>query len=210
MTYGVGPTYASISVAGPVAGSLAGSVAGSGLAATAAAPRPVGRTHSSFHELLSELNPLQYLPVIGTLYRALTGDVIPETARNVGSLVVGGLTGGPIGAALAAGAIALEKAVGVDPERLGRSVLAELGIAKHPGPAVTAIAVAERRQAAPKRADGGWSAAQLARSGVFRTAYGDLRQGALSGSDVLNGLELARLGDEARGGKAQASTNLLA
>ena len=37
----------------------------------------------SFHELLSELNPLQYLPVIGTIYRSMTGDLIPEPVEYV-------------------------------------------------------------------------------------------------------------------------------
>lgn len=54
----------------------------------------------SFHELLSALNPLQYMPVVGTLYRAMTGDVIPEALQRAGSLVVSGLLGGPIGVAL--------------------------------------------------------------------------------------------------------------
>jgi hypothetical protein len=33
----------------------------------------------SFGDVLSALNPLQYLPVVGSIYRAVTGDTIPET-----------------------------------------------------------------------------------------------------------------------------------
>ena len=76
---------------------------------------PVGRG-GTFHELLSELNPLQYIPVVGTVYRALTGDVIPEAARVAGSLVVSGLAGGPVGVATSVALLAAEKATGVDPE----------------------------------------------------------------------------------------------
>ena len=61
---------------------------------------------TSFRELVSELNPLQYLPVIGPLYRAVTGDTIPESARTVGSVVVSGLLGGPIGIATSLGFLA--------------------------------------------------------------------------------------------------------
>ena len=52
-------------------------------------PAQPAADHSiSFHDILSALNPLQYLPVIGTIYRAVTGDQIPELLRRAGSLVV--------------------------------------------------------------------------------------------------------------------------
>lgn len=54
-------------------------------------PQPL---HVSFHELLSALNPLQHVPVVGTIYRAATGDTIPLPLQVAGSL----LTGGPPGA----------------------------------------------------------------------------------------------------------------
>ena len=46
----------------------------------------------SFHDLLDAINPLQHLPVIGTVYRWLTGDEPGNVARVVGD----GLYGGPI------------------------------------------------------------------------------------------------------------------
>jgi hypothetical protein len=146
-----------------------------------AAPRP-----SAFHTLLSELNPLQYLPVIGTVYRAATGDVIPEAARTAGSLVVSFLLGGPIGVALSVGAIAAEKLTGIDPEAIGQHVLADIGLGhapSHPAPA-------RPGPAAP--ASPGWPAAQLAALGVT-SVNGVLHHGGLNGADVLNDLELARL-----------------
>ncbi len=49
----------------------------------------------SFHDVLDAINPLQHLPIIGTIYRHLTGDTIGNAARVVGDT----LYGGPIGLA---------------------------------------------------------------------------------------------------------------
>ena len=159
------------------------------------APRPAHR--SAFHELLSELNPLQYLPVVGTIYRAVTGDRIPEEARTVGSLVMSGLTSGPAGVAISAAMMAVEKVIGIDPEKLSQSVLAEVGIGSSgssspasPTAKAAAAPPAPSVAAAPVRA-ASWSPAQLAAYGVTTTAGGALRRGSVEGADVLNDLELA-------------------
>src|ERR1700676_2593104 len=68
-----------------------------------------------FHDLLSAMNPLQYLPVVGTLYRAWTGDVIPEALRRAGSMVVSGLLGGPIGLLMNIAVTIAEKITDIDP-----------------------------------------------------------------------------------------------
>jgi hypothetical protein len=47
----------------------------------------------SFHDLLSIINPLQHLPVIGTLYRAITGDTIKTPEKIAGDALYGGLWG---------------------------------------------------------------------------------------------------------------------
>ena len=47
----------------------------------------------SFHNLLSIINPLQHLPVIGTLYRALTGDSIGTPEKIAGDTLYGGVWG---------------------------------------------------------------------------------------------------------------------
>ncbi len=155
---------------------------------------PVGRG-GTFHELLSELNPLQYIPVVGTVYRALTGDVIPEAARVAGSLVVSGLAGGPVGVATSVALLAAEKATGVDPEKIGQSVLADVGIGASSPPAAAGTHVAAPAAAPVSSGVGkaGWSDAQLAAQGVTVSADGNLSRGALRGSDVLNDMELARL-----------------
>jgi hypothetical protein len=156
---------------------------------------------SAFHQFLSELNPLQYIPVLGTIYRAVTGDTIPDTARFAGSLVVSGLTGGPIGVAMNIGFTAAEKVTGIDPEAIGQDLLADIGIGAHTAAAHPKAAVKARAVAAPAAAPAapaaqavkqGWSSAQLAAYGVTKTADGTLQLGALRGSDVLNELELVR------------------
>jgi hypothetical protein len=167
---------------------------------TVTAPAPAGH-RSAFDTLLSELNPLQYLPVIGSIYRALTGDTISEEARTVGSLVVSGLTGGPVGVAMNVAELAVEKVTGLDPEKISQGLLADIGIGhRTPKTALkTSPALVKNEPAivaaappAPQPAVG-WSAAQLAAYGVTTGAHGTLKRGAVQGSDVLNDLELARL-----------------
>ncbi len=48
----------------------------------------------SFNDVIDMINPLQNLPVIGTIYRSLTGDGI----KPMSSIIGGTLFGGPIGA----------------------------------------------------------------------------------------------------------------
>jgi hypothetical protein len=175
-----------------------------------AAPSAAPPAPSPFHVLLSELNPLQYVPVVGTIYRAVTGDTIPEAARFAGGLVVSGLTGGPVGIAMNLGTTLIERLVGIDPEKLGDRLLAELGIG-HATPAHAALAAAappapEAAQpaaagavaSAPVSSARAWSPAQLAAYGVTGGADGGLRRGTVSGADVLNSLELARIATPAQ------------
>lgn len=64
----------------------------------------------SFAEFLDIINPLQHIPVVSTIYRAITGDQIGTGPRVAGGM----LFGGPVGA-LAAGVTALfEEASGGD------------------------------------------------------------------------------------------------
>jgi hypothetical protein len=46
-----------------------------------------------FDDLLDIVNPLQHLPIVSTIYRAITGDEISTGARIVGSGVYGGAIG---------------------------------------------------------------------------------------------------------------------
>ena len=157
------------------------------------APAATGRGFS-FHELLSELNPLQYIPVVGTIYRAVTGDTIPESARTVGSLVVSGLTGGPIGMAMNVALLGLEKATGIDPEQVGTRLLASIGIGHSETADASVATVSAAPAATPEAAPAtAWSPSQLSAYGITMDA-GTLMHGSVTGSDVLNDLVLASIG----------------
>lgn len=157
--------------------------------------------HLSFREVLSALNPLQYLPVIGTIYRAVTGDEIPEAMRRIGSLVVSGLLGGPIGVAINLVVMVAEKITGIDLDETGQRLLTGNGQTGHsvnqPAPAsapapehVAQAAVPAPPSPAPVQA---WSPAQLAAYGVRAAGDGALKLADLRGADVLNALELLRV-----------------
>jgi hypothetical protein len=147
----------------------------------------------SFHDVLSALNPLQYLPVIGSIYRAETGDVIPEVLRRAGSMLLSGLLGGPIGLIINIVSTIAEKVTGLDPDDI---VAAQLKVtssstppaADIPSPAATPDTSPEN----PTRV--GLTQAQLAAYGVRSDTTGTLRTSDLQGADVLNTIELGRLG----------------
>ena len=168
---------------------MTGAVGAVGAASATQAPRKSGGM--SFGEFLSCLNPLQYVPVVGTIYRAVTGDTIPAPVRAVGALVFSGLTSGPVGIGISLGVGAVERAVGFDEEKFGQGLLASIGIGKgtsSPGPAATADTEAASAGQA-------FSAAELARFGLTRGADGSLTGSAsgLSGADALNAMELGRI-----------------
>jgi hypothetical protein len=56
----------------------------------------------SFHNLLQILNPLEHLPIVGTIYRAITGTHIGVPERIAGDALYGGLWGAVSGVADAA------------------------------------------------------------------------------------------------------------
>ncbi|HTB47262.1 MAG TPA: hypothetical protein VK741_26830 [Acetobacteraceae bacterium] len=155
--------------------------------------------HVAFHDVLSALNPLQYLPVIGTIYRAVTGDQIPEAVRRIGSLVVSGLLGGPIGVAVNLAVMVAEKLTGVDLDQTGQKLLAGSAPAArpadNPAPASGPVPVVHADTAAPPASAPSqpWSPAQLAAYGVTTTGDSMLKLANLTGADVLNALELLRI-----------------
>ncbi len=103
----------------------------------------------SFGSILSALNPLQYLPVVGTIYRAVTGDTIPEGLRIAGSFVVSALTGGPLGMLLNAAATAAEKITGIDPEAIAHDVAESMGISPETPASVAAAPTSHAASVAP-------------------------------------------------------------
>jgi len=48
----------------------------------------------TFWDLLDVINPLQQLPIVGSIYRELSGDTIKPASRIMGGVLFGGLTGG--------------------------------------------------------------------------------------------------------------------
>jgi hypothetical protein len=164
-------------------------------AVSAAPPQTTSATADlgwSFHDVLSALNPLQYLPVVGTIYRAVTGDVIPEGVRRFGSMLVSGLAGGPVGLAINIATTLAEKVTGIDPDKI---VTAELNPLR-----ATAGATAQSPVIPPQAASapaapvaGAWTPEQLTAYGVSTNTAGNLTLGTIEGADVLNAIQLANL-----------------
>ncbi|WP_158923245.1 hypothetical protein [Acidisphaera sp. S103] len=173
-------------------------------AAPAAAQATERHDHGfNFHEFLSAINPLQYLPVIGTIYRTVTGDVIPETLREGGSMLVSGLLGGPLGVITYIVTAFAEKATGIDPEKIAAT---ELGPTPAPAAAVSAKPPVANKPETVAAAPAGLASAspqsaltphQLAAYGVRSDASGTLKLGDVEGADALNGVELIRLAEAA-------------
>ena len=157
-----------------------------GIQTPAVAPKP---TASFFRTLMSDLNPLQYIPVVGAIYRAVTGDQGDPNLRFVASLGTSFAIGGPIGV----GITIAEKITGIDPEAIGRHLFSALfhpaassasPSASEPGPAHAAPLPAAARP---------WSSGELAAYGIRQETGGELAAGSLTGADILNTLELRRL-----------------
>jgi hypothetical protein len=107
--------------------------------AMAQAPAKPGATADSgwdfsFHNLLGIINPLQHLPVVGTLYRAITGDKIGTPEKIAGDALYGGLWG----AVSSVADTVFEAATG---KNFGDTVLALFtGGSDKPAPAIAAAA----------------------------------------------------------------------
>jgi hypothetical protein len=157
----------------------------------------------SFREVLSAVNPLQYLPVVGTIYRAATGDTIPEPLRNMGSFVASGLMGGPIGLVTALASQAFQKVTGIDMDAVGTSILHSIGIGHDAAP--TALVEAKPAEVTPVEAGvpasvtvatampagpvqrAAWTPEQVSAYGTANPADSSGR----SDADTLNGMEMA-------------------
>jgi len=77
--------------------------------------------HFSFHDILDAINPLQHIPVVSTIYRAVTGDTLGEAARVVGD----GLYGGVVGVIAGLVDVAVIEHTGKD---IGGNVMSALGL----------------------------------------------------------------------------------
>ena len=167
----IGATSTAVVAAAPAAGG-------------AAPAKPSG---FSFRELMSDLNPLQYIPGVGAIYRAITGDEGNKDLRFVASLGTSFALGGPVGV----GITVAERVTGIDPEKIGRHLLASLFHSNKPAPAAPATAPGGSTRT-PEAARP-WTAEELAAYGVKSQGNGELSAGKLESADVLNTLELRRL-----------------
>ena len=82
---------------------------GGGVGADNSLPAPLAVSHE---EAMHSLNPLQYVPVVGMVYRAATGETIPAPMRVAGA----GLLGGPLGMLGAAFTALLEELIRMGPD----------------------------------------------------------------------------------------------
>lgn len=111
-----------------------------------------GEDGFTFADLIDLINPLQHLPIIGTIYRAITGDEISPGARLAGGM----LFGGPIGLASAVIAQSIKETTGKDPG--GHAVAFLTGETEETAPA-TQIATADAESTSDSVASEGESEA---------------------------------------------------
>ncbi len=91
----------------------------------------------TFHSLLETINPLQHIPIIGSIYRSLTGDTLEPGPRLAG----GALFGGPIGFVTAAVNAIVQDITGKD---INDQVASLFGVTPAAGAApATLVAAAE-------------------------------------------------------------------
>jgi hypothetical protein len=75
----------------------------------AAVPPAAAAPHGPIGFRLADLNPLQYLPIVGTIYRAVTGEQIDPAWRIGGAVVTGALMAGPVGVVTSLIGVGLEE-----------------------------------------------------------------------------------------------------
>lgn len=57
-----------------------------------------GKVEFTVDEAKSVVNPLQYVPIVGTIYRAFTGETLPAPLKIASTVASAALFGGPVGA----------------------------------------------------------------------------------------------------------------
>lgn len=134
----------------------------------------------SFSDFLSVINPLQHIPIVGSIYRAITGDTISPVSRVIGGL----LFGGPVGLIASAFNAVVEQTQGKD---LGDQALALFSPDKGtPAPAAPPTQFAAIP--APEPEPGDLAVAPLSRTALGTTAPQDA--GSIVGGDRTLGASL--------------------
>src|ERR1044071_10494535 len=78
---------------GPAGGKTTGAVVPANAGKTNDDTSGAAPHESFFHHLWDVVNPLQHLPVIGTIYRAITGEHLDPVEKIAGDTLYGGLWG---------------------------------------------------------------------------------------------------------------------
>lgn len=111
-------------------------------------PKPGADTvpehEGGFADLIDIINPLQHIPIVGNIYRAITGDTINPVGRILG----GGLFGGPIGFLSGIGSTLVAEGTGKD---VGEHLLASLFDDQSSSNSSTSVAQASARYDAASR-----------------------------------------------------------
>jgi len=95
-----------------------------------ASPRQPDTGGEGFGGLVKDIiNPLQHIPIVGSVYRAQTGDTLNPIAR----MVVGGLTGGPVGLGVALATTLFEQIAGKEPLAMVADLAEEAAAPASPG-----------------------------------------------------------------------------
>lgn len=95
---------------------------------TNAAEVMAGKDGFGFLDILDVINPLQHIPGVSQVYRAVTGDEMGAAASIAGAA----LFGGPIGAGIAAASALVEVATGSDPVDAALAAVSDDGAATTP------------------------------------------------------------------------------
>lgn len=72
---------------------------------------PFGEDGLTFYDLIDIVNPLHHIPIVSSIYRNLTGDIIDPAAKIAG----GALYGGPFGAATSLAGVIVKEMTGKTP-----------------------------------------------------------------------------------------------
>ena len=101
-----------------------------------------GKDGLNFRDIIDLINPLQHIPIVGRIYRAITNDDIAPGIRVAG----GSLFGGPMGAAFAAAGLAIDKAGGVLSDKIASGKMSSIDNKKESIPYSLDSVIASRRK----------------------------------------------------------------
>lgn len=128
-----------------------------------------------FSDFLDIINPLQHIPIVSTIYRAITGDQIEAGSRMAG----GALFGGPIGLAASVVSAIVNESTGKDPGEHAMAMLGiDLGGEEPPATAIAANGADPTAQQQPDQQQAAQQQAALVQAQMQAPPRPDLRLAA--------------------------------